>query len=104
MITIQHVTTLAAGAVPPVGAVACLLAVAVMLVLDRIPLSAYRPRQDDPRTPRRRRRPRASVEVEEIGDESPATTVRRLDRPRRPAISAPPARPRRQLDRRPPHA
>jgi hypothetical protein len=102
MIT-HHVTTLAAsGAVPSVGAVACLLAVAVMLVLDRIPLSAYRPRQDDGRTPRRRRRPgaRVRVEVEEVGDEPPATTVRRLDRPRRPAITAPPARPRREIEGR----
>ena len=87
--TILHpATTLAASSVPPAGAIACLAAVAVMLILDRIPLSAYRPRTDDTRTPRRRRRcRRVRVEAEQAWDEPPATatTVRRVDRPAIPA-------------------
>jgi hypothetical protein len=86
----------AAHAAPTAGAIACLAAVAAMCLLDRIPLSAFRPRTDDGRTPRRRQRPRVQVQVEEVWDESPPTTVRRLDQP---AITRP-ARPRRELEGR----
>ncbi len=97
MTTIQHATTLAANsAMPSVGAVACLAAVAAMLLLDRIPLSAYRPRHDDGRTRRRRRR-RVRVEAAQVPDDPAATTVGRLD-PR--AITARPAHRRDELEGR----
>ena len=95
--TILHpATTLAASSVPPAGAIACLTAVAVMLILDRIPLSAYRPRHDDGRTRRRRRR-RVRVEAAQVPDDPAATTVGRLD-PR--AITARPAHRRDELEGR----
>ncbi len=97
--TILHpATTLAASSVPPAGAIACLTAVAVMLILDRIPLSAYRPRTDDTRTPRRRRRcRRVRVEAAQVRDEPSATTVGRLDQR---AIPARPAHRRDELEGR----
>jgi len=57
-------------------------ALAALAVLDRIPLSAYRPRPEGGRTPRRRRRPRRTVEVWADQDDTPPTvTVARLDQP-----------------------
>ncbi len=70
-----------AGLAPPRGALVAIAALAVLAVLDRIPLSAYRPHQDDGRTPRRRRR-----QVRVVGEHPPPTTVHRLDQP---AITAP---------------
>ncbi len=77
-----------AGLLPPRGALVGIVALLALAVLDRIPLRAYRPHQDDGHTPRRRRR-RVRAQVRASGradrqDAPPAVTLTRLDQPPAP--------------------
>jgi hypothetical protein len=76
------VVAASAGGLPPRGALVGIVALVLgFLVLDRIPLSAYRPREDDQRDGRTPRRCRSRAHVQLIREDQPTTIVRRLDQP-----------------------
>jgi hypothetical protein len=96
----HQLTLAAAGIAPSGGALAGLLALAALAILDRIPLSAYRPRQDDGRTPRYHRRAHhdpaeATQDADELrgAGQRPVVTIRRARPPLPPRRRALPPRP-----------